>query len=128
MLVSWRISCGYKETSMKAKIFREVFPQRQLKKKKKLYRTGQGCLSRWLCWLLICNFISHVVLCKSTLYSPEVIVFLEAYWWIDSPFLVLSELWVNGHLSCSVSDSSPSWLIHSWFSHLLTELFYLASN
>ena len=33
--------------------------------------------------------------CKFVFYSPDVIV-SEAYCWISSPFLVLSELWVAG--------------------------------
>jgi hypothetical protein len=35
---------------------------------------------------------------------------LEAYYWITSPFLDLSELWLSTQLSCSGSNSTPSWL------------------
>ena len=34
--------------------------------------------------------------CNCCFYSTDVIVFLEAYFWISSPFLVLSELWLAG--------------------------------
>jgi hypothetical protein len=50
--------------------------------------------------------------CKCNAYLPDVIVISEAYCWISSPFLALSELWLAGfQLSCPGSNSSPSWLI-----------------
>jgi len=52
----------------------------------------------------------------------------ETSCWICSPFLVLSELWLAGQLSCSDSNSSSSWLVQTGFFQFLTESHSLASN
>jgi hypothetical protein len=40
----------------------------------------------------------------------------QAYCWISSPLLVLSELWLDGQLGCSGSKLFLCWLIQSGFS------------
>jgi hypothetical protein len=61
----------------------------------------------------------HGSVCKSNFYSPEVVVVSEAYYWLSSSFLALSELWLAGStqlfwlkLLSKLIDSD--WLLTEW--------------
>ena len=43
------------------------------------------------------------------MFRPRMFSASETYIWISSPLLALSELWLADPLSCSSSNSSPSW-------------------
>jgi hypothetical protein len=72
-----------------------------------------------------CEIKFHLYKKKSNSYSPDVIIVLETYCWISSPFLALSELWLAGStqlfwfkLLSKLTDSN--WLLSAsdWIAQL----------